>query len=700
MVSRVTFSSDGRFALTGSADKTVRLWDVASGKELRRFAPHTSGVWAVALSPNSRYALSGENIHLKDGKWVSGDDFSLKLWDVETNKQVRRFEGHTAGITSVVFSPDGNKALSGGHDGTVRLWEVETGKELHRFEGHTGWVYGVAFSPDGGQVLSGSSDRTLRLWDVKTKKPIRQFEGHTDAVMSVALSPNGRWALSASKDKTVRVWDVKNGEQRKVLAHPDKVFAVAFSPDSRFALSGGGDNFVRLWNTETGKEVQHFEGHTATVEDVAFSPDGRRAISGSWDRTARLWKLPDLESKSSTRIPEPPPLGEWLKGRKVITVAQDGSGNYRTISGALAKVLDGQAIEVLDKGPYVESLRCGLPANVGLFSRVRTSVVIPDWSQGGCSLSCADGFRLAGFNIVAPVVPKELESSDVLHIRGSGDIVVEGCRIIYDPQVDRPPPWRDGPVHDDHKAIRFTPISKMRATIQDNHLEATIRFGDEFDGEILVQRNRILVYQGIVTPKYADRIVIRHNFIHAGNSIVWNTLEPEEAATTRDAPHLICNNVLDSTHPPMLVRIKNVGHRSNPDDPPMAAHVWVMNNVLRAAFSGGILVAKADWETLQETWRVDYNCYLNGTRDFGHVISIPLGDHDRVLSSPYLSLDATDASYYRIREDTELGVSGAGTEIIGLPKYIGPLPPGPAPKEGDWFTELLAADREAREEPG
>jgi serine/threonine protein kinase len=445
------------------------------------------------------------------------------------------------------------------------------------------------------------------------------------------------------------------------------------------------------------------------ADETNFSTDkftlkrgGREILNVRRELAKRKATPPPAVAESSESpfdgVSEPQPLAEWLEGRTIVTVAQNGSGDYRTISAALANVWDGQVIEVLDQGPYTEALRDGLPANVGLFSRVRTSVVIPDWSQGGCSLSCADGFRLAGFDIHAPVAPKELESADILHLRGAGDIVVEDCRLIYDPQIDNLPPWRNGPARDLRKVIRFTPTSRMRATIQDNHVEATIRFDDEFDGEILIQRNRVLAYEGVVTPEHADRIVIRHNYLHAGNSIVWRTLAPEEASTSAEAPHLICNNVLDSTHPPMLVRINNVGHQSSPDEPPMAKHVWVLNNLLRAAFSGGVLVAKADWETLKETWRVDYNCYLNGTRDFGGVISIPLADNDRVLSSPYLSLDPIDPNYYRISEDTGLGVSGAGNAISGLPKFIGPVPAGPAAEGGDWLSRLLVpADSPAGE---
>ena len=279
-VNAVALSPDGRQAVSGSEDDALRLWDTATGLQLRTFETETSTTHSVAFSPDGHRILAG------------GNDGRLRLFDIATGEAVLTIEAHTGEVLAALFSPDGRQLLSGGADKTVKLWDAETGQLLKTFEGHSGDVAAVAFSPDGRFALSGSADKTLKLWDIETGRLLKTFEGHTDAVTSAAFSPDGRQALSASKDKTVKLWDVAAEKLLKSFeGHSDEVAAVAFSPSGGQLLSASKDKTLKLWDAQTGAFIKTFEGHSDAVTSAVVSSDGARALSGSKDKTLILWDL-------------------------------------------------------------------------------------------------------------------------------------------------------------------------------------------------------------------------------------------------------------------------------------------------------------------------------------------------------------------------------------------------------------------------
>jgi WD40 repeat protein len=285
-VRAAAFSADGRYILTCSGppatDKSLRLWDEATGSEVRRFEGHTSQIDAVAMSPDGRLAVSG------------GEDRTARLWDLATGKELRQLNGELGWVMSVAFSADGTRLVTGSHDTSLRLWDPATGMEVRRFEGHEGPVEGVAFSPDGERISSGSWDGTVRVWNAVTGKELNKLAGHMGRVQGVAYSPDGKRVLSGGIDKTLRLWDVESGKELRTLqGHKNRINCVAFSPDGHHALSASEDKTVRLWDVETGREVCSFAGHKKNVWSVAFSADGRYAISVGEDGTARQWRLPD-----------------------------------------------------------------------------------------------------------------------------------------------------------------------------------------------------------------------------------------------------------------------------------------------------------------------------------------------------------------------------------------------------------------------
>ena len=280
-VRSVRLSPDGRWALSGSRDRTVRLWEVATGRCVQTFEGHADDVTSVSFGPDGRSALSASL------------DKTLRLWEVSTGHCVRAFEGHKAFVDSACQSLDGQWALSGGSDNTLRLWEVSTGHCLRTLEGHSGAVSSVCLSPDDRWALSASYDRTLRLWEVSTGQCVRTFEGHANWVTSVCLSPDGCQVLSGSRDQTLRLWESSTGRCVRLFeGHTGAVNSVSISPDGRWALSGGFDNPRRLWEVATGRCVRTFEGHTGDTGSVSsLSDDGCWAAWEGPDNTFQLWEL-------------------------------------------------------------------------------------------------------------------------------------------------------------------------------------------------------------------------------------------------------------------------------------------------------------------------------------------------------------------------------------------------------------------------
>jgi small GTP-binding protein len=282
------FSPDGKRALTGGDDNTVRLWNVETGHCLRAFEGHKGIVWSVSWSDDQRNALSG------------AEDKTVRLWDVEMGRCLHVLEGHTSGVRSTSWSPDQRRVLSGAEDNTVRLWDVETGRCLRVLVGHTGAVRGVAWSLDQCFALSAAGDNTVRLWDLDTGRDLRVLRGHTDEVRSVAWSPDQRRALSVSYDNTVRLWDVETGRCLSVLeGHTNIVRRPAWSIIQRYALSVSDDMTVRLWDLEKGCCLGILEGHTSFVQAAAWSADHRHAFSGSTDGAIRFWDLSAFVTEAS-----------------------------------------------------------------------------------------------------------------------------------------------------------------------------------------------------------------------------------------------------------------------------------------------------------------------------------------------------------------------------------------------------------------
>ncbi|MEU8992864.1 NB-ARC domain-containing protein, partial [Streptomyces sp. NPDC048558] len=224
---------------------------------------HTGWVNSVAFSPDGTHLAT------------ACADYTVRVWDLATGDNVRTLTGHTGGVYSVAFSSDGTRLATAGGDRKVRIWDPATGETLRTLTGHTRPVLSVVFRPDGTRLATAGVDRTVRIWDLATGETLRILTGHTGAVNSVGFSPDGTCLATVGEDEAVRVWDLATGETlRSLTGHTGGVNSVGFSPDGTCLATVGDDQAVRIWDLATGETLRSLTGHTGGVNSVGFSPDG------------------------------------------------------------------------------------------------------------------------------------------------------------------------------------------------------------------------------------------------------------------------------------------------------------------------------------------------------------------------------------------------------------------------------------------
>ncbi|KFY92530.1 hypothetical protein V498_04889 [Pseudogymnoascus sp. VKM F-4517 (FW-2822)] len=274
----VSFSHDSKLLASASVDKTVKVWDAATGTLQQTLEGHSDPVSSVAFSHNSKLLAS------------ASDDSTVKVWDAATGTLQQTLEGHSNWVRSVSFSHDSKLLASASVDNTVKVWDADTGTLQQTLEGHSGAVTSVAFSHDSKLLASASVDSTVKVWDAATGTLQQTLEGHSNWVRSVSFSHDSKLLASASVDKTVKVWDAAIGTLQQTLeGHSNWVSSVAFSHDSKLLASASDDNTVKVWDAATGTLEQTLKGHSDWVRSAAFSHDSKLLASASVDKTVKVW---------------------------------------------------------------------------------------------------------------------------------------------------------------------------------------------------------------------------------------------------------------------------------------------------------------------------------------------------------------------------------------------------------------------------
>jgi WD40 repeat protein len=314
------------------------LWREYHGEQ-SRLRGHKAAVTAVAFSPDDRLLASGSA------------DNTAKLWDTATGREVRTLGGHEARVTGVAFSPDGMRLATASNDQTVRLWNPTTGEELLCLKGHGGPATCVAFSPDGRHVASGSEDKTVRIWDAGTGEMTQEFTGHTCAVRAVAFSPDANKVASISQQPKKGEFIVWNrGSGAVVLMENGKSWtSVAFGPDGQHLATGelcaddiGRQNpAVRIWDLGTRLEIKSLVGHEDTITQVAFRPDGKQIVSAALDQTVRVWDV-ETGAVAVTFHEEAPVLGATFSpdGLRIASGSADQTVKLWSPAGNASRILN------------------------------------------------------------------------------------------------------------------------------------------------------------------------------------------------------------------------------------------------------------------------------------------------------------------------------------------------------------------------
>jgi len=276
----LAYNPDGTRIATASEDKTAKIWDARTGRELHTLVGHTDAVSRVAFSPDgSRMA-------------TTSNDHTARVWDTATGQLVMTLAGHTGWVYRVAYSPDGALLATGSADGTAKLWDASTGNEVLSLSPHPGDVFSVAFSPDGQRLAAGTRARVI-VWDLASATPVLSLPiRDAGQARAVAFSADGRRLAAAPNDSVATVWDAVSGAVLlQLVGHTNNVGVIAFNADGSLLATGSLDRKVKVWDASSGREVLTLAGHTAAVNGVSFSPDGKHLASSSWDGTTRVWEL-------------------------------------------------------------------------------------------------------------------------------------------------------------------------------------------------------------------------------------------------------------------------------------------------------------------------------------------------------------------------------------------------------------------------
>jgi WD40 repeat protein len=295
-VTTVAVAPDGKKIISGSCDKTIKVWDIDTGRELHTLTGHSTDLKLVTITPDGKKIFSGSY------------DKTIKVWDIDTGRELHTLTGHSECINLLWISFDNTTLVSGSIDGQIKLWDIATRIELNTLSYYNEEPWAIIVSPDGLKVVSinrrQKSPQAIRLWDINIGAELNTFLSDSHITEVVVVTPDGTKIISGSDynsfmhdiyftgDKTIKIWDLAQGKELHTLyGHQARILSLAITPDSNKVISGSSDHSIKVWSIVTGTELNTFFGHSAGITSLVVTPDGTKVISGSYDMTIKLWNL-------------------------------------------------------------------------------------------------------------------------------------------------------------------------------------------------------------------------------------------------------------------------------------------------------------------------------------------------------------------------------------------------------------------------
>ena len=487
-------SPDGRWIATGGKDQTIKLWDAATGKEVRTYTGHADIVECVCFSPDGLQIASGS------------DNGTIKLWDTESGQQILTHRGHTAGVTSVTFSPDGTRIVSGSKDATVKFWNATAANNFRLLRGHFADISHICFSQDGKRIASASLAGAPKIWDAITGEAICSMKAGSFKSYRVAFNHDGTQLVSGQFDGTIRLWDASNGDELlTILAHPGQgVTSVGISPDNKLIVSTGLQGTLKLWDAETGQEIRAWKFDKKAIDTKAlkarFSPDGKQIFITYVTGVIRTWDV-----GSGEELQSPFPNLDLSAVSPCFEISADGT---RIATGTVNSM-----IKIWDKaGKLVNTLR-------GHKKPIRSLSLSPDGKRlvsiTGLTLPLTDHT----VKLWDVVTGEELISFDGQSLNGSNILFSpDGSMIAWAGSGANPviKLWDVATGEEVKQVIKGMGSQRPRVTTSDDGMKVTLSFGMK---EIVVfdaNSNELGITPGGSLPQFissgADLLVVDPDF--------------------------------------------------------------------------------------------------------------------------------------------------------------------------------------------